>query len=117
MLRGAILAQAMASPGHHVKAHQLGGAESGRYRDVSGVTPAPHDNTADAGMVVACVHSIPTPIEKDFEPAAEIHRIDVDRNADVAEIAGAIAGGDVHAAAERNGEMGEVPADPDAFVH
>ena len=63
------------------------------------------------------VHRVPTLIEEDLEPSAEIHRIDVDRNADVAEIAGAIAGGNVHAAAERNREMSEVAADADTFVH
>src|SRR5271163_427994 len=68
-------------------------------------------------MIVTRVHRVPTPIEEDLEPSAEIHRIDVDRNADVAEITGAIAGGNVHAAAECNREMGEVAADADAFAH
>jgi hypothetical protein len=39
------------------------------------------------------------------------------QDADVAEIAGAVAGRDVHAAAERDGEMGEVAADADALMH
>src|SRR6202034_741634 len=60
---------------------------------------------------------VPAAGQKDLEPGAEIHWINVDRNADVAEIPGAIAGGNVHAAAERNGEMGEVAADAYAFLH
>ena len=81
------------------------------------VATASHHNAADAGMVVARVHRVPAPVEKDLAPGAEIHGVDVDRNADVAEIAGAIAGGDVHAAAQRDGETGEVAADADALVH
>ena len=57
------------------------------------------------------------PAEKDLEPGAEIHGIGINRNADVAEIAGAIARGNVHAAAERYGEMREVAAHANPFVH
>jgi len=91
--------------GHHLKAHELSDTEGGRHRDI--------------GCVAAMtrIHRVPTPSEKDLEPGAEIHRIDVDRNADVAEIAGAVAGGNVHAAAKRDGKMGEVAAHADAFVH
>ena len=103
--------------GHHLKAREIGDAEGGRHGDVGGVAAASHDNAADAGMVVARVYRVPAPSEKDLEPGAEIHWINIDWNADVAEIAGAVAGRDVHAAAERDGEMGEVPADADAFVH
>src|SRR4029450_10822126 len=38
------------------------------------------------------------------------------RDADVAEIAGAVAGGDVHAATERDGEVRVVAADAGAFL-
>src|SRR5271165_1776829 len=103
--------------GHHDKAHEVGDAEGGRHGDVCGVAAAPRDNAAHAGMVVTRVFRVPAPSEKDLEPGAEIHWIDVDRNADVTEIAGAVAGRDVHAAAKREGEMGEVAADADAFMH
>src|SRR5271166_6619640 len=103
--------------GHHLKAHEIGDAKGGRDRDVCGVATTSHDNAAHAAMVVTRVYRVPAAIEKDFGPGAEIHGIDIGRNADVAEIAGAIAGGNVHAAAERDGEMGEVAADADAFAH
>jgi hypothetical protein len=103
--------------GHHLKSHKVGDAEGGRHRDVGGVAAAPHNNAADPRMIVTRVHRVPAPREKDLEPCAEIHWINVDWNADVSEIAGAVAGRNVHAAAERDGEMGEVPADADAFVH
>jgi hypothetical protein len=72
--------------------------------DVSGVTTAAHDNTADAGMVVPRVNGVPTTIEKDFGPAAKIHGIGINRNADVAEIASAIPRGNIHAPAKRDGK-------------
>src|SRR5579863_3995261 len=93
--------------GHHLEAHEVGDAEGGRHRDVGCVAAASHDYAAYARMVVTRVFHVPPPSEKDLEPGAEIHRIDVDRNADVAEIAGAVAGGNVHAAAKRDGKMGE----------
>jgi hypothetical protein len=68
-------------------------------------------------MVVARVYGVPTAIEKDFGPGAEIHRIGINRNADVAEIAGAIPRGNIHAPAEPDGEMREVAAYTNAFMH
>jgi hypothetical protein len=68
-------------------------------------------------MVVARVYRVPTAIEKDFGPGAEIHGVGINRNADVAEIAGAIPRGNVHAPAERYGGMREVAAYANAFVH
>ena len=103
--------------GYHLKSHKLGDPKGGRYRDVRSVTTAAHDNTADAGMVVPRVNGVPTTIEKDFGPAAEIHGIGINRNADVAEVASAISRGNIHAPTERDGEMREVAAYTDAFVH
>ena len=63
------------------------------------------------------VNGVPTTIEKDFGPAAEIHGIGINRNADVAEVASAISRGNIHAPTERDGEMREVAAYTNAFVH
>ncbi len=60
---------------------------------------------------MAGVHRVPVAAEIDLEPGAEIHRRRVRRHADIAEIAGAVARRDVHAAAKRDREMGEVAAD------
>jgi hypothetical protein len=87
--------------GHDLKARKLGDAKGGRHRGVRGVTTASHDNAADAGMVVTRVYRVPTAIEKDFGPGAEIHGIGINRNADVAELAGAIPRGNVHAGGAR----------------
>ena len=47
--------------GRHDKAHEVGDAEGCRHRDVRGVAAAPHDDAADAGMVVTRVFRVPAP--------------------------------------------------------
>lgn len=90
-------------------------AEGIDQRDIGGIVPPCHDNSADAGSVVAGVECVPLAIEPDFDPGAEIHRVD-DGDADVAEMAVDIAGRDVEAAAEGQRQMGEVAADADTFL-
>src|SRR6478609_9692433 len=87
--------------------------EARDHRDVGGVAPAGDQNTANPGLIVPRVEGEPSAPEKDFEPGVEIHRRRVRRNADVAEIAVAIARGNVEAAAQGDCEMGEVPAHAD----
>src|SRR5204862_7277353 len=72
-------------------------------------------DAADPRHVVARVEGAPVPAEIGFEPAGEIARGPGLWRADVAEIARAIARGNVHAAAERDGEMGVIAADALAF--
>jgi hypothetical protein len=57
----------------------------------------------------------PSPVEKNLEPGAEIHRRRIFGYADVAEIARSVTRRNVHAATKRDGQMGEVAADPDAL--
>ncbi len=83
--------------------------------DIGGVAAAGHDDAADARDVVPGVEGVPAAAEIDFEPAAEIHR-QHDRHADVAHVAGDVARGDVHAAAEGDGEMTEIAADAARIV-
>ena len=103
--------------GHHFKAHQIGDSKRGGDRDVCSVAAAPHDDAAYAGMVVTCVHSVPASIEKDLKPGAEVHRVDINRHADVAKITCALARRDVHAAAKRDGKMGVIAAYADSLPH
>ena len=91
-------------------------AKLGRDRDVGRVAPAGDNDTSDARDVVPGVEGEPASVEKHLEPGAEIHRRRVFRHADIAEIARAIARRNVHAAAERNGQMGEVAADAELLV-
>src|SRR6202034_895164 len=90
--------------------------ERGRDRDVGRVAAARHQNAADARNVMARIERVPAIAEINLEPGGEIHRRLVRRDADVGEISGAIARRTVHAAAERDGEMGKVAADAAAFL-
>src|SRR5205814_6621045 len=84
-------------------------AEIGRQGDIGGVAAAGHDDTADAGNVVPGVESVPASAQKNFVPAAEIHRQD-ERNANVAHVPGDVTRWNVQTAAEGDGEMAEVTA-------
>jgi MFS family permease len=103
--------------GVHGEALEQVRAESGAERHVGGVAPARHHDAADAGNVVAGIERVPAAAEIDLEPGAEIHRLGLGRNADVAEIAGAIARRDVHAAAQRDRQVGKVAAHAVALDH
>jgi hypothetical protein len=100
---------------HNDKTRQLRGSKGRGYRDIGRVPAARHYNAPDAGMVMAGVEGKPPSVEENLEPCAEIHRRGIPGHADLAEIAGAIAGGNVHAAAQRHGEMSKIPADADAL--
>src|SRR4029079_3418317 len=85
-------------------------AERGRDGHVGGVAPTRDENAANTRNIVARIERVPAAVEEHLEPGAEIHRGRVGRNADIAEITGAIARRDVHAAAKRDSEMREVAA-------
>ena len=55
-------------------------------------------------------------VEIDLQPGVVIHQRRIGRHADVAEKAVGVARRDVHAAAETDGEMGEIAADADPLV-
>jgi hypothetical protein len=59
---------------------------------------------------------VPAAAEIGFEPSAEIHWGIVERHADIAEVAGAVARRNVHAAAQRDREVSEVPAHAASLV-
>src|SRR6185436_13208232 len=90
-------------------------AESGGDRDV-GVAPACDQDAPGAGLVVAWIEGVPGAAQVRLEPAGEVHRRVRRGQADVAEVARAVAGGDVQAAAERDRKMRVVAADALAIV-
>src|ERR1700743_2801871 len=67
-------------------------------------------------MVVSRVEGEPATIQEHLVPRAEIHRGWIGWDTDVAEVARAVAGRDVHASGKRHGQMGEVPADAATFL-
>ena len=61
------------------------------------------------------IEGVPATADIDLKPGAEIHRIGMWRHANIAKITGAIAGRNVHAAAKRDREMGEISTNASAF--
>src|SRR5215207_5696134 len=84
-------------------------------RHIGSVAPLRDQDAADPGHVVARIEGAPVPAEIGLEPAGEIAHGPGFWRADIAEIAGAIARRNVHAAAERDGEMGVIATDALAF--
>ena len=85
-------------------------------RNIGSIPAARHDNPPDTPLIVTGVECVPFATEKHLEPGIEIHRRGIGRHADIAQIAVHIARGNIHAAAECNGEMREIPANADALL-
>src|SRR4029077_20595055 len=81
-------------------------------RDIGCVTAARNGDASNARHVMARIEGKPAPIEKDFEPSVIIHWSRVRRHAYVAQKPIDVTRRDVHAAAESDGEMGEIAANP-----
>src|SRR5450432_230212 len=91
-------------------------SEGGRDRNVGGVATARDEDASDARGVVARIERVPGRPEVSLEPSREVHRRRVLRNADVAQVAGAIARRNVQAAAQGDRQVGEIAADALTFV-
>src|SRR5581483_3372515 len=85
--------------------------ETRRQRHVGGVAPGRHQDAADPRHDVTGIEGIPPAREISLEPAGEIHRLGIGRNADVAHVAGAIARRHAHATAKGERKMREIAAD------
>src|SRR6266496_579999 len=85
-------------------------AERSGNRDIGSVTAARDEDTSNARNEVPRVERIPAASEERLEPRREVHRFRRRRHADVAQIAGAVSRWDVHAAAERHGEVSVIAA-------
>src|ERR1700731_77265 len=96
--------------GNDLESGQQARAEIRAERDIGGVTPPRHEDTSDTGAVMPRVEGVPAVTEIDLEPPAEIHRCVRKRHADIAEIPGAVPCRDVHASAQGDREVGEIPA-------
>jgi hypothetical protein len=96
--------------GEHSELSQTGRSEACRNRDVCRVSSSRDDDATNSRMVVPRIERVPPVAKKDLKPRAEVHRGRISWHTDITEIACAIASGNVHAAAETNGQMGEVTA-------
>jgi hypothetical protein len=74
--------------------------------------PRAHQYATNTRLVVAGIKGVPAVTEIGFELVAEIHRTIVGRHADVLQIAGAVARRNIHAAAQRDGKVGKIAAQP-----
>ena len=82
------------------------------HRHVAGIASPRDDDATDARLIVARIERKPPSPEINLEPGVEVHGRRIGRHPDVAEITVHVARRNVHAAAERHGEMGEVTAHP-----
>jgi|SRR5580692_1582657 hypothetical protein len=62
------------------------------------------------------IKGMPVPAKIGFEPGTEIHWIGISRNANITQIARAVARGDIHSAAQGNCKVGKIAADANALA-
>lgn len=84
--------------GPHLEADELAWSENMNNRNIRRIAALGDQDTADARRVVACVEGVPATAEVGLEPTCKVAGGVRRRNADVAEIAGAVARWNVHAA-------------------
>ncbi len=77
---------------------------------IGSVAPTRNQDAANAGAVVPRVECVPPAAEKSLEPGIEVHGRGIGGDANVAQIAVAIAGRDVEATTKGDREVGEVAA-------
>src|SRR5271165_2923407 len=92
------------------------GAEGVGDRYVGCVAAQTDQHAADSWNVITGIKSVPPPAKIRLEPRGEIHRAIGRHHADVAEITGAIARRNVHAATERDGKVRVVATHTLAFI-
>ena len=100
--------------GVDVEVGEVGAAEAGGDGYVGGVAAGGHEDAAYARVIVAGVHVPPAAVEPDLVPGAEVAGAG-EGDADVADVAGDVAGGNLHGAGEGDGEVLIVAADADAL--
>ena len=98
------------------KFRQSVGSETVRQRHVGSVAAIGDKDAADTRRIVAWIEDMPVPTEINFDPGGKIHCLIRRWQADVSDVAGAIARRNIEAAAERRGEMCKVAAHALALV-
>src|SRR3954447_10240901 len=98
--------------GYNFEADQGVRPERQGQGNIGSISPARNQNPTNPRIVVARVKGVPPPPEKHLDPGCEIHRGIRRRKPDVTDVARAVAGRDIQAAAKRKRQMGVVAADP-----
>src|SRR5450432_2121834 len=96
--------------GPNREARERAVAEGRAEGRVGGVSPTRDHDAPDARDIVTSVERVPLSVQVRLEPAREIHGSCRALHANIAQVAGAIARGNVHAAAEGDGQMRKVAA-------
>ena len=102
--------------GPHLEQLQGVGTKSHADGDVRGISSARNQHAADAPLIVARVKDAPVASDIGFEPTGEVHGGVHGRYADVPEVAGAVASGDVQAAAQGERQMRVIAAHAPPFI-
>ena len=107
--------------GNHDKAIEPMRPKCDEHRHIGCIAPAGEQNAADARRVMAGIERVPMSApcairEVGLEPGVKIHRRRIGWHANVAEIAVAIARGNIQASAKGDREMGKIAADTKTFA-
>src|SRR6201996_4922802 len=86
------------------------------HGNIHRIAAAVEGNPSDLLDVVTGVEHVPAVADRGLEPGVEVHRRRVGGDSDIADIPIAIAGWDIKAPVERDGEGGEIPAHAQALV-
>ena len=86
-----------------------------REGDVGGIPSLRNEDPPKPDSVISRIEGEPALAEINLHPSRKVHRRIRWRKTDIADIAGAIARGNVEAAAERDREVREVTADANAL--
>ena len=96
--------------GKNVKAGQRVRSKGRHNGHIRRIATASHQHSSNPWGIDSGIKNVPLAAEVCLEPAREIHRRIHRRNANVTQIACAVACWNVHAAAQRDSEMGKVAA-------
>jgi hypothetical protein len=97
-----------------VEVGQVSGAEAGGEGDVGCVAAYSHEDSSEAAVIMASVEVNPFAVEEDLVPGAEVTG-SAPRLTNVSYVACDVAGGNVVAAGEGDGQVLEVAANADAL--
>ncbi len=83
--------------------------------DISCIAASPDQHASDTPTIVPCVKGIPPSLQIDLKPSAKVHRIGGRRHSDVSQVTRRVPSWNIQTAAERDRQMSEVAANPNAL--
>ena len=92
-------------------------AEARCQRHVGSVAAGTHHDASDPLLIVTCVAGMPLAGQIHFEPSGKIHRRTIEGNTDVAHVSCDVPCGNIHATAQSERQVREIPADALFFAN